>query len=97
MPARLRRGALTSRRHVARRAQTYDSVGAAARLLDELSPNFVVLYDANLRFVRELEMFRAERPAFPLRVYLQSCARLVLRRAPVAPRARRATLAPRSD
>ncbi|KAJ3607745.1 hypothetical protein NHX12_024796 [Muraenolepis orangiensis] len=39
------------------------------RVLHEVEPSFVVLYDAELSFVRQLEIYRASRPGKPLRVY----------------------------
>ncbi|KAI7797293.1 DNA repair endonuclease XPF [Triplophysa rosa] len=39
------------------------------RVLHEVDPMFVVLYDAELSFVRQLEIFKASRPGKPLRVY----------------------------
>ncbi|XP_066520593.1 DNA repair endonuclease XPF [Hoplias malabaricus] len=39
------------------------------RVLQEMEPMFVVLYDAELSFVRQLEVYKASRPGKPLRVY----------------------------
>ncbi|XP_069012118.1 DNA repair endonuclease XPF [Embiotoca jacksoni] len=39
------------------------------RVLHEVEPSFVVLYDAELSFVRQLEVYKANRPGKPLRVY----------------------------
>ncbi|KAM4624435.1 DNA repair endonuclease XPF [Polymixia lowei] len=39
------------------------------RVLQEVEPSFVVLYDAELSFVRQLEIYKASRPGTPLRVY----------------------------
>lgn len=39
------------------------------RVLHEVEPSFVVLYDAELNFVRQLEIYKACRPGKPLRVY----------------------------
>ncbi|CAJ1080668.1 DNA repair endonuclease XPF [Xyrichtys novacula] len=39
------------------------------RVLKEVEPSFVVLYDAELSFVRQLEIYKASRPGKPLRVY----------------------------
>ncbi|XP_053367000.1 DNA repair endonuclease XPF [Clarias gariepinus] len=39
------------------------------RVLKEVEPMFVVLYDAELSFVRQLEVYKASRPGKPLRVY----------------------------
>nr|XP_019606236.1 PREDICTED: DNA repair endonuclease XPF [Rhinolophus sinicus] len=42
---------------------------ALTRVLHELEPRYVVLYDAELTFVRQLEIYRASRTGKPLRVY----------------------------
>ncbi|XP_053131973.1 DNA repair endonuclease XPF isoform X2 [Hemicordylus capensis] len=42
---------------------------ALTRVLHEVEPRYVVLYDAELSFVRQLEVFKASRPGKPLRVY----------------------------
>ncbi|XP_051488253.1 DNA repair endonuclease XPF [Apus apus] len=42
---------------------------ALTRVLHELEPRYVVLYDAELTFVRQLEIYKASRPGKPLRVY----------------------------
>uniref|UniRef100_A0AAR2K1B7 DNA repair endonuclease XPF n=1 Tax=Pygocentrus nattereri TaxID=42514 RepID=A0AAR2K1B7_PYGNA len=39
------------------------------RVLQEVEPMFVVLYDAELSFVRQLEVYKGSRPGKPLRVY----------------------------
>lgn len=39
------------------------------RVLHEVEPSFVVLYDAELSFVRQLEIYKACRPGKTLRVY----------------------------
>ncbi|XP_063077354.1 DNA repair endonuclease XPF [Engraulis encrasicolus] len=39
------------------------------RVLHEVEPTYVVLYDAELSFVRQLETYKASRPGKPLRVY----------------------------
>uniref|UniRef100_A0A8D0BB36 DNA repair endonuclease XPF n=1 Tax=Salvator merianae TaxID=96440 RepID=A0A8D0BB36_SALMN len=39
------------------------------RILHEVAPRYVVLYDAELTFVRQLEIYKASRPGRPLRVY----------------------------
>uniref|UniRef100_A0A8B9KFS5 DNA repair endonuclease XPF n=1 Tax=Astyanax mexicanus TaxID=7994 RepID=A0A8B9KFS5_ASTMX len=39
------------------------------QVLQEVEPMFVVLYDAELSFVRQLEVYKASRPGKPLRVY----------------------------
>lgn len=40
---------------------------ALTRVLHEVEPRYVVLYDAELTFVRQLEIYRAARPGRPLR------------------------------
>ncbi|XP_072124953.1 DNA repair endonuclease XPF [Mobula birostris] len=40
-----------------------------SRVLHEIEPRYVILYDAELSFVRQLEIFRASRTGKPLRVY----------------------------
>ncbi|XP_030434238.1 DNA repair endonuclease XPF [Gopherus evgoodei] len=42
---------------------------ALTRLLHEVEPRYVVMYDAELTFVRQLEIYKASRPGKPLRVY----------------------------
>ncbi|XP_060116834.1 DNA repair endonuclease XPF [Heteronotia binoei] len=42
---------------------------ALTRVLHEVDPRYVVLYDAELTFVRQLEIYKASRPGKPLRVY----------------------------
>lgn len=39
------------------------------RVLHEVEPSFVVLYDAELSFVRQLEIYKANQPGKQLRVY----------------------------
>ncbi|XP_059178554.1 DNA repair endonuclease XPF-like isoform X2 [Physella acuta] len=39
------------------------------RAIEELQPKYVVLYDADMGLVRQLEVFKASRPGKPLRVY----------------------------
>ena len=39
------------------------------RKLYELEPKYVVLYDTQMEFVRQLEVYKASRPGIPLRVY----------------------------
>lgn len=43
------------------------------RVLHEVEPSFVVLYDAEVSFVRQLEIYKASRPGKPLR-----CERIIL-------------------
>lgn len=40
------------------------------RVLKEVEPTFVVLYDAELSFVRQLEVYKASRPGKPLRYHI---------------------------
>ncbi|XP_061455249.1 DNA repair endonuclease XPF [Rhineura floridana] len=42
---------------------------ALTRILHEVAPRYVALYDAELTFVRQLEIYKASRPGRPLRVY----------------------------
>ncbi|CAM5086920.1 unnamed protein product [Natator depressus] len=42
---------------------------ALTRVLHEVEPRYVLLYDAELTFVRQLEIYKASRPGNPLRVY----------------------------
>ncbi|XP_063170787.1 DNA repair endonuclease XPF [Candoia aspera] len=42
---------------------------ALTSVLHEVEPRYVVLYDAELTFVRQLEIYKASRPGKPLRVY----------------------------
>ncbi|XP_064605253.1 DNA repair endonuclease XPF-like [Liolophura sinensis] len=39
------------------------------RTLQEVQPRYVILYDADMQFVRQLELFKCTRPGLPLRVY----------------------------
>ncbi|KAK6192721.1 hypothetical protein SNE40_004145 [Patella caerulea] len=39
------------------------------KVLQEVQPKYVILYDADMQLVRQLEVFRASRPGIPLRVY----------------------------
>jgi len=39
------------------------------RKLYELQPKYVILYDARMEFVRQLEVYKASQPGVPLRVY----------------------------
>ncbi|XP_064386752.1 DNA repair endonuclease XPF-like [Halichondria panicea] len=38
-------------------------------VLREMVPQFIVMYDADIQFVRQVEVFKACRPGLPLRVY----------------------------
>ncbi|NXN07541.1 XPF endonuclease, partial [Indicator maculatus] len=42
---------------------------ALTRVLHEVEPRYVVLYDAELTFVRQLEIYKASRPGKPLRQF----------------------------
>lgn len=59
---------------------------ALTRVLHELEPRYVVLYDAELTFVRQLEIFRASRPGKPLRQVATSVGRWGLSFAPTTVR-----------
>ena len=39
------------------------------RILEDIQPRFVILYDNSVHFVRQLEIFKACNPGIPLRVY----------------------------
>ena len=39
------------------------------RVLEEIQPRFVILYDNSVHFVRQLEIYKACNPGIPLRVY----------------------------
>ena len=39
------------------------------RVLEDLKPRYVILYDCQSAFIRKLETFKASRPGSPLRVY----------------------------
>uniref|UniRef100_A0A0B7B0H8 DNA repair endonuclease XPF n=1 Tax=Arion vulgaris TaxID=1028688 RepID=A0A0B7B0H8_9EUPU len=40
-----------------------------SRTVEEVQPKYVILYDADISLVRQLEVFKASRPGRPLRVY----------------------------
>lgn len=40
-----------------------------SKTLHEVQPRYVILYDADMQFVRELEVYKASTPGKPLRVY----------------------------
>ncbi|CAG5130690.1 unnamed protein product [Candidula unifasciata] len=40
-----------------------------SRTIEEIQPKYVVLYDADISLVRQLEVYKASRPGRPLRVY----------------------------
>lgn len=39
------------------------------RILNSYKPNFVIMYDPDIGFIRNLEVYKAENPEIPLRVY----------------------------
>ena len=45
--------------------QPYENI----RVLEEYKPKFVILYDADVGFIRQLEVYKAVSPGVPLRVY----------------------------
>ena len=45
--------------------QSYENMSS----LEEIHPNFVILYDPDVAFVRRLEVYKCESPGVPLRVY----------------------------
>jgi DNA excision repair protein ERCC-4 len=47
-----------------------DAQGRGKRLLEEYRPSFVVMYNADIAFVRQVEVYKAETPGRPLRLYL---------------------------
>ncbi|XP_069763477.1 DNA repair endonuclease XPF isoform X2 [Narcine bancroftii] len=49
--------------------QDYSDPYSLSRVLHEIEPHYVILYDAELSFVRQLEIYKASRPGKPLRVY----------------------------
>lgn len=49
-----------------------------ARVLKEVEPMFVVLYDAELSFVRQLEVYKASRPGKPLRYHMVSIFSVII-------------------
>lgn len=46
-----------------------DDPNSLKRVLYELQPRYVVLYDVDMAFVRQLEVFKACHPQLPIRVY----------------------------
>ncbi|KAI8492233.1 DNA repair endonuclease XPF [Branchiostoma belcheri] len=48
---------------------TYSDPYSLTRTLREVNPSYVVLYDPEMEFVRQLEVYKAGRPGQPLRVY----------------------------
>lgn len=42
---------------------------AMARFLDEMQPRYIIMYEPDLRLLRQIEIFRASRPAQKLRCY----------------------------
>lgn len=49
-----------------------DLQGRGHRVLDEYRPAFVVLYNADLAFVRQVEVYKASHPGRPVRMYILS-------------------------
>ncbi|MCO5559047.1 hypothetical protein L7F22_012639 [Adiantum nelumboides] len=45
------------------------AIESEQRILDILRPAFVIVYDPDMAFVREMEVYKAERPLQPLKVY----------------------------
>ncbi|KAK2554945.1 DNA repair endonuclease XPF [Acropora cervicornis] len=45
------------------------------RTLNEIEPRYVILYDAQMQFIRQLEVFKTSRPGIPLRKYLTTLRR----------------------
>lgn len=45
------------------------SLASKQRVLEELKPKFVVIFDPDISFFRQLEVYKAENPGLPLRVY----------------------------
>eukprot|EP00188_Purpureofilum_apyrenoidigerum_P004067 Plantae.Rhodophyta-Purpureofilum_apyrenoidigerum.ctg4445.p1 GENE.Plantae.Rhodophyta-Purpureofilum_apyrenoidigerum.ctg4445~~Plantae.Rhodophyta-Purpureofilum_apyrenoidigerum.ctg4445.p1 ORF type:complete len:915 (+),score=165.70 Plantae.Rhodophyta-Purpureofilum_apyrenoidigerum.ctg4445:149-2893(+) len=43
--------------------------GSIKRFLDDLQPSFIVIYDPFLECIRQVELFKADRPGFTVRVY----------------------------
>lgn len=47
-----------------------DVQGRSKALLEQYRPSFVVMYNADVAFVRQVEVFKAESPGRPMRLYL---------------------------
>lgn len=47
----------------------YYALESDQRILDVLKPSFIIVYDPDMAFVREIEVYKAENPAKPLKVY----------------------------
>mmetsp|Transcript_5850 Transcript_5850/g.17548 ORF Transcript_5850/g.17548 Transcript_5850/m.17548 type:complete len:914 (-) Transcript_5850:1945-4686(-) len=43
--------------------------GSIKRFLDDVQPSFIVIYDPFLECIRQIELYKADRPGFALRVY----------------------------
>jgi DNA excision repair protein ERCC-4 len=51
-------------------ADWIDAQGRGLRLLHEYKPSFIVMYNADLAFMRQVEVFRSASPGHPVRLYL---------------------------
>eukprot|EP00178_Gracilaria_changii_P002025 TRINITY_DN129_c0_g1_i1.p1 TRINITY_DN129_c0_g1~~TRINITY_DN129_c0_g1_i1.p1 ORF type:complete len:885 (-),score=112.60 TRINITY_DN129_c0_g1_i1:2998-5652(-) len=51
-------------------AEWVDSQGRGHRVLNEFHPSFVILYNAELSLIRQVEVFKAAHPGRPLRLYI---------------------------
>lgn len=49
-----------------------DVQGRGHRILDEYRPSFLILYNSDLAFVRQAEVYKANHPGRPVRLYLLS-------------------------
>lgn len=47
-----------------------DLQGRGHRILDEYRPSFIVLYDADLALVRQVEVYKVSQPGRPVRMYI---------------------------
>lgn len=47
-----------------------DVQGRSKALLEQYKPSFVIMYNADVAFVRQVEVFKAESPGRPMRLYL---------------------------
>lgn len=47
----------------------YYALESEQRILDVVKPSFVIVYDPDMAFVREIEVYKAENPVKPLKVY----------------------------
>ncbi|KAI0567217.1 ERCC4 domain containing protein [Gracilaria domingensis] len=51
-------------------ADWVDRQGRGHRILNEYHPSFVILYNADLSFIRQVEIFKAAHPGRPVRLYI---------------------------